>query len=144
MLISPKAVFNCKFFLVTWAIGFQSRCNGGVFRRRAKTECPEQTTSPVLSPSLMGAYWCKTCHNYLLPWPPLLRILTGMLSGRHHTGSQVSERLFLLLHSLPPPARKCQRHLFTVRTRFYAMNYSREEPGLVRVSGYQKSPISER
>ncbi len=33
---------------------------------RAKTERPRRATA------LLGAYWCKTCHNYLPLWPPLL------------------------------------------------------------------------
>ncbi len=45
---------------------------------RTKTERPKRATA------LLGAYWCKTCHNYLPLWPPLPRILTGMLSGSRH------------------------------------------------------------
>lgn len=105
---------------------------------RAKTERPRRAMA------LLGAYWCKTCHNYLPLWPPLPRILTGMLSGSRHNRVTGIWDSFSSPSLTPPTSSRMSPPSCPRPDPFFSpWIIQRKNWGLVQVSGYQKSLGSE-
>ncbi len=107
--------------------------NGLLFSGRAKTERPRRAKA------LLGAYWCKTCHNYLPLWPPLLENTNrNAVRKPSQQGHRFLGLLFISFTHSPPPARECHRHPFQDRTRFFPWIIQRKNRGLVRVAAIKR------
>ncbi len=105
---------------------------------RAKTERPRRATA------LLGAYWCKTCHNYLPLWPPLLENTNrNAVRKPSQQGHRFLGLLFISFTHSPHQLENVTAILSKTGPVFFPWIIQRKNRGLVRVSGYQKSLGSE-
>lgn len=90
----------------------------------AKTERPRRAKA------LLGAYWCKTFHNYLPLWPPLLENTNrNAVRKPSQQGHRFLGLLFISFTHSPHQLENVTAVLSKTGPVFFPMNYSAEEPG---------------